>query len=213
MVKSLKEQNNWKLWLIAAANTLFFYGVLISNQISVHGLETVFSEAPSLLPIGFAGIIATVLNALPSSTTKARLVYLRWSDALPGHRAFSHYAPRDLRIGMGDLIDLFRGNLPTEPRVQNTEWYKLFVTVQNEPRVYDVHRDFLMLRDYTSLAALCLVTFGPLGFVLFATARTAEIYLLVLVVQFVVVRQAAANCGIRMVTNVLALKATKAARS
>jgi len=213
MVKSLKEQNNWKLWLIVAANVLFFYGVLVTNGISLNGLRAVFSEAQSLLPISFAGIVATVLNSLPHSTTKARLVYLRWDNALPAHRAFSRYATQDARINMGTLKELFKGKLPTEPRAQNEEWYKLFRTVENEVKVYEVHRDFLLLRDYTSLAVLSLVTFGSLGFVLFTTVRTAGFYLLILVVQFLVVRQAAANCGIRMVTNVLALKTSKAAKS
>jgi hypothetical protein len=44
MIKSLKEQNNWKLWLTVAANALFFYGVLITNEISLNGLKAVFSE-------------------------------------------------------------------------------------------------------------------------------------------------------------------------
>lgn len=213
MVRSLKEQNNWKLWLIVAANVLFFYGVLVTNGISLNGLRAVFSEAQSLLPISFAGIVATVLNSLPHSTTKARLVYLRWDNALPAHRAFSRYATQDARINMGTLKKLFKGKLPTEPRAQNEEWYKLFRTVENEVKVYEVHRDFLLLRDYTSLAVLSLVTFGSLGFVLFTTVRTAGFYLLILVVQFLVVRQAAANCGIRMVTNVLALKTSRAAKS
>ncbi len=213
MAKSLKEQNNWKLWLIVAANALFFYGILITHEISLSGLKAVFSEAQNLLPAGFAGIIATVLNSLPSSTTKARLVYLLWDNALPGHRAFSRYAPRDPRINMDALTKLFKGKLPSDARAQNGEWYKHFRTVENEPKVYDVHRDFLLLRDYTSFAALCLVTFAPLSFVLFTPVRTACFYLAILVVQFFIVRQAAANCGIRMVTNVLALKTAKAAKA
>ena len=212
MAKSLKDQNNWKLWLIIAANTLFFYGVLISNHIGIDGLKAVLSEVKTLVPVSIAGIVATVINSLPSSTTKARIVYLRWHDALPGHRAFSVYAPRDPRINMERLARLFKGRLPVGARDQNSEWYKLFRSVENDPKVYSVHRDSLLLRDYTTLSVLFVAIYGLGGFCFFATLGTAALYLLLLLIQFLVVRQAASNCGIRMVTNVLAIKTSTNAK-
>ena len=156
--------------------------------------------------MGVAGTIATVINSLPSSMTKARIVYLRWHNALPGHRAFSVYARRDPRIDMGRLSKLLKDNIPSDARDQNSVWYSQFRTVENDPQVYGVHRDFLLLRDYTTLSALFIVMFGIGGFLLFSTIHTSIIYVILLSVQFAVARHAASNCGIRMVTNVLALK-------
>ena len=159
--KSLKDQNNWKLWVTIAANALFFYGIMISHEIGLDGLKALISQIGSLIPVGIAGIITIVLNSLPSSVTKARIVYLRWLNALPGHRAFSVYAPHDPRIDMDLLSTLFKGGLPSEPRDQNSAWYSEFRTVENDAKVYSVHRDFLFLRDYTTLSALFVVMFGP----------------------------------------------------
>src|ERR1700757_3287650 len=96
--KSLKDQNRWQLWLIVAANTLFLYGVVQANAIKVDGLRAIFTDAQNLLPVGVALIVATVLNGLLSADAKARVVFLRWRHALPGHRAFSVHAACDPRI-------------------------------------------------------------------------------------------------------------------
>lgn len=111
---------------------------------------------------------------------------------------------------MQRLSELFKDGLPLNARDENSEWYKLFKSVENKPTVYSVHRDFLLLRDYTTLSLLFIMIFGASGFLLFSTTHIALIYLALLVIQFAVVRQAASNCGIRMVTNVLALKTTAA---
>ncbi len=71
----------------------------------------------------------------------------------------------------------------------------------------------MLLRDYTTLSALFFVLFGSLSFELFTSEKIAAFYVAILLVQFLVVRQAAANCGVRLVTNVLALKATMPSKS
>jgi hypothetical protein len=50
---------------------------------------------------------------------KARLVFLRWRHALPGHRAFSKYAVRDPRIDVSSLEKLHGGSLSVDPVEQN----------------------------------------------------------------------------------------------
>jgi len=37
--KSLKDQNRWQIWIIVAANSLFFYGVTQANAIKLDGLR------------------------------------------------------------------------------------------------------------------------------------------------------------------------------
>lgn len=86
MAKSLKEQNNLTLWMVVAVNALFFYGVLNADAIRMDGLSAVFKQAQTLVPIGIAGVVVAVLNALPSADVKATLVFWRLKYALPGHR-------------------------------------------------------------------------------------------------------------------------------
>ena len=62
--KSLKEQNRWQLWIVVAANSLFLYGVIQANAIKAEGLRAAFTDAQNLVPVGFALVVATVLNGL-----------------------------------------------------------------------------------------------------------------------------------------------------
>lgn len=209
--KSLKEQNRWQLWIIVAANSLFLYGVVQANAIRVDGLHAVFTGAQNLLPVGVALVVATVLNGLLSAETKARLVFLRWHHALPGHRAFSEHAARDPRIDLPVLEKLHGAALPADPLEQNRAWYRIYKTMENDPAVRQVHRDFLLLRDYAGLCAVFIVFYGAAGLYTIPSTKIGLIYLLVLALQFVLVRQAAANYGIRLVTTVLARRAAKEA--
>jgi hypothetical protein len=127
MAKSLKEQNTWTLWLIVAANALVFYTILSTGEIKLDGLSGLMRQIPTLIPIGIAGVIATVLNALPSADLK---------------------------------------------------------------------------RDYTALSCFFLIVFGPWALIFMTDKWVAAGYVGSLVLQYALVRQGAANAGIRMVTNV-----------
>jgi hypothetical protein len=205
--KSLKEQNRWQLWIILAVNSLFLYGVVRANDIKIGGLRAMFTDATTLLPIGFALVISTVLNGVLSAEDKARLVFLRWRNALPGHRAFSEYAASDPRIDLAALTQLHGSAFPSDPIDQNRAWYRIYKSVEKEPSVYQVHRDFLLLRDYTGLCVLLIVFYGAAGLYAIPSAKIGLLYLVLLILQYVVVRQAASNCGIRFVTTTLAQKA------
>ncbi|MGD0971231.1 MAG: hypothetical protein ABSA04_07515 [Desulfobaccales bacterium] len=209
MAKSLKEQNRWQIWLIVVANSLFLYAVIQANAIEATGLRAMFKDTSNLLPVGLALIISTVLNGLLSADTKARLVFLRWHNALPGHRAFTQYAKADPRIDLAKLTKLYSSALPTDPIEQNRAWYRLYKAVENNPAVLQVHRDFLLMRDYTGLAVLFIVFYGATGFYAIPSLRISMFYILLLIIQYVIVRRAAANYGIRMVTTVLAHKAAE----
>jgi hypothetical protein len=209
--KSIKDQNRWQLWIIVSANSLFLYGVMQANAIKADGLRAALSDAQNLVPIGLALVVATVLNGLLSAEMKARLVFLRWHHALPGHRAFSKYSTRDPRIDRCALRKLRRGSLPVDPVEQNRTWYQIYKTVENDPAVRQVHRDFLLLRDYTGLCAVFILFYGAAGLYAIPSTKVGLIYLLVLVGQYAVVRQAASNYGIRMVTTVLARRTPKEA--
>ncbi|MDE2102110.1 MAG: hypothetical protein KGL39_32995 [Patescibacteria group bacterium] len=211
MANSLKQRNSFTLWMVVTVNALFFYGVLNANAISMDGLAAVFHQAQSLIPIGITGIIVAVLNALPSSDLKATLVFWRLKHALPGHRAFSVLAKKDSRINPQRLKAIFKGSLPVDPAEQNATWYKLYRTVREDVIVESSHKLFLLLRDYAALSVMFLIIFGPWALIAMADKGAAAVYAGIMLAQYLIVRQAAYNAGIRMVTNVMALK-TAAAR-
>ena len=202
--KSLKDQYRWQLWIIVAVNTLFLYGVVQENAIKVDGLRAIFTDAQNLLPVGVALIVAAVLNGLLSAEAKARVVFLRWHHALPGHRAFSEHAARDPRINAAALKKIHGSPLPTDPVEQNRAWYRMYKSIENDPAVRQAHRDYLLMRDYTGLCALFFVLYGAAGVFFIPSMKVGLIYLAVLAAQFFLVRQAAANYGRRFVTTVLA---------
>jgi hypothetical protein len=207
--KSLKEQNRWQLWVIVATNAVFLYGVIQANAIRLNGLRGAFSDAQTLIPVGIALVIATVLNGVLSADIKAQLVFLRRHDVLPGHRAFSEYAVSDPRIDPAALTKVIGSDFPVEPAQQNRTWYRLYRTVESDPAIRQVHRDFLLLRDYTGLSVLFVLFYGAVGLYSIPSLSVGLFYIGLLVLQYLVVRQAAANYGIRFVTTVLALKAAK----
>jgi hypothetical protein len=207
--KSLKEQNRWQIWLIVAANSLFLYGIVQANAIKLDGLRAAFKDAEKLVPVGLALVIATVLNGVVSTDAKARLAFLRWHHALPGHRAFSVYAVRDPRIDVPALEKLHGAALPVDPVEQNRAWYRIYKTMENDQAVRQVHRDFLLLLDCTGLCAVFIAFYGAAGLYAIPSMKIGLLYLLVLIAQYAVARQAASNYGIRMVTPVLARRAAK----
>jgi hypothetical protein len=96
------------------------------------------------------------------------------------------------------------GALPSDPVEQNRVWYRLYKTVEDNPAVSQVHRDFLLTRDYTGLALLFLLIYGGVGYYSIPSLKIATIYAGILVIQLVVVQQAALHYGVRFVTSVLA---------
>jgi hypothetical protein len=204
---SLKEGNRVHVALIVIVNSLCLCAVAQAGTISIGGLKALFTESTNLLPVGFALIVTTVANGLLSADIKARLVFLRWKHALPGHRAFSKYAASDPRIDIGKLKKVCGNKFPDDPVEQNRTWYRLYKAVEGNPSVLQVQRDFLLMRDYAGLAALFAVVFGAVALIEVPSWRVSLAYCLFLVAQLVLVRQAASTYGVRFVTTVLAEKA------
>jgi len=204
--KSLKDQNRWQLWVILATNTMFLYGVIQANAIKIDGVRSLFTDSKNLIPAGLALVLTTVINGVLSVQMKNRIVFLRWHHALPGHRAFSVYALADPRINDTELQKLCGGALPVRPSEQNKTWYQIYRSVENDHAVRQVHRDYLLLRDYAGIGALLVVCFGVIGLCTIHSTGLGFFYLLLLVIQYALVRQAASNYGIEFVTTVLARK-------
>jgi hypothetical protein len=206
--KSLKDQNRWHLWLLIAVNSAAFYAALNYSDFESSGFRALINSATQLLPVGLATVVTTVTNGLLSADMKARLVFLRWHHPLPGNRAFSKYAQQDPRIDQIRLAQVIDKESLRTPEAENAAWYRLYKEVHNDPSVQQVHREFLLLRDYVGLGAMFLIGFGAVAIFTVQPPKVLAVYCLLLVVQFIIVRHAAATYGVRFVTTVLALKAS-----
>ncbi len=211
--KSLKDYNRWPLWITIAGNFAVFYAVAQTDSFMALGLKGFVTGAANLLPVGLALVVTSITNGLLDASMKARLVFLRWHHALPGHRAFSKYAPADPRIDMARLKKAVGNKMPTPPDEENRAWYRMYKEMESDSAITHVHREFLFARDYTAFAFLFLLGFGTASFFLVSQTKVALIYCACLLLQFVIVRQAAGTYGVRFVTTVLARKAAKATRS
>lgn len=209
--QKLKEQNRRHLWLIIAANAVVFYGAYQWSTFELSGIKAALTGAANLLPVGLAVVVTTIANGLLPSAMKERLVFMRWNDVLPGHRAFSVHAKADPRIDFTRLQRACGNKVPSDPKDQNSLWYRFYLEVQDVNAVVQVHRDYLLLRDYAGLAALFLVGFGIAAIFLVGPWKVCVIYLGILLLQLLVVRYAAATYGYRFVCTVLAQKAGKPA--
>jgi len=195
-----------ELWAIIAANAVAFYCVAQWDSIATSGIGNLFKHAANLLPVGVTIILTTVANALISSDNKARLVFLRWHHALPGHRAFSVYAQSDPRVDVARVKRALGNKLPVDPAQQNQIWYRWLKETEKYPAVEQSHRDFLLLRDYTAFSILFFLGFGLASWLFVESLQARLLYTVALFAQFLIVRHAAATVGARFVCTVLAHK-------
>ena len=203
--RSLKSLNvKWLVSMAFADAVVIFLFIVpeINNDIlttlaMIRGLGTV------VLPV----LVLLIVNVLPYNI-KAMLVYWKPLGWLPGSEAFTKYAPRDERI---DMVALKRnvGALPTDPKDQNSKWFKLYKLVESQTEVAAAQKDFLMYRDM-AVISLPLIGLVPLG--LWLAGRAAGVLLFaaaLFAVQYVIAAISARHSGIRFVTNVLAVHSAK----
>jgi hypothetical protein len=204
MTKSLKQEVRPQLATVLVANLLVF-GVLITTHVlALPAIQRDFASAVKSVGLSAVALaLCTILTEQFGQATKARIVFWRWTDPLPGSRAFTDIGPSDPRIDMGDIGRAI-GELPTEPKAQNALWYKFSRKVEQEPMVRDVHRLFLFARDYACLSILFVLSLGPLAVWRLGHSAPSLIYWLLLVAQYLLARNAAANTGRRFVATVLA---------
>lgn len=203
MPLSLKDQNKLPLLTIGLANLALLIVAIHGDTLDFSAWKDTAAALKASLPAGIGLVLMGVANSLLSPIAKARLVFGRWHHPLPGSEAFTRWVPSDDRIDVQALERAYRP-LPTDPREQNTLWYKLYKSVENEVSVNHIHREFLFTRDYACLAFMMLWLFGAIAIFQCTSARCAASYLLILAIQAVLVRRAARQNGRRLVTTVLA---------
>lgn len=201
--KSLKTQNLTYLIgaLIAdAALVAFVAGVIDADWFSAANFKRAASA--SIIPV-----LALLLTNVIPVNLRDSLAHLRWSEALPGHRAFTEYGPGDSRVDMA-AVEKNLGKLPTDPKEQDRTWYKLYKQVRDEPSVLQSHQRYLLFRDLTAMSTVMLIASPALA--LAFDWRVVGWAALLLLVQAVLCAIASRNCGIRFITNVLVLHGAEA---
>jgi hypothetical protein len=207
--RPLKDLNAARLAAAVIANLLLYAIAVRGEEIAAGGWSMAWRAATELVPAGLLLVFITVANGLLSPMAKARLVFWRWQHPLPGNRAFSVHAKRDVRINVPALRAKL-GNFPKAEPDQNAAWYRLYRSIEHDAAVAQVQRDFLFTRDYAALSALGILPLGIAAFVQAGSIRQAATYLALLIAQYVVTRSAAANYGKRFVCTVLAIKSAEA---
>lgn len=210
--KPLKDQNRGALFRVIIANAVAFYLLLQTRPLALEGVIALTSHWTLFLSAGGAFVITSVVSELLDAKTKARLVFWRWVDPLPGSRAFSELIHADQRVDVAALSRKL-SRLPVNSGEQNSLWYKLYLKHQSDPRISQVHRTFLFNRDYTALAALVLCVCMPLALWLMRPWPLVSAYASGLLLQYFLVRYAARHQGERFVTSVLALEAGSSGRA
>lgn len=205
---ALKDAHRWQLFLILAGNVVAFSAIVTYGELRLSDIESVADDWKRLWicvgSLAAAAVIVTVMNGLLSSRAKARLVFWRWRDPMPGCRAFSRHLRDDPRIDFATL-ERTLGPLPSKPHAQNSLWYRLYQRVEMDPMIRSVHRDFLLCRDYAAASFLILFVFGCTATLVMATNKTRWIYGAFLVLQYLAAAWAARNYGNRLVTSAVAV--------
>jgi hypothetical protein len=204
--KSLKRRN--MAWLIASGILDILVLLVVAFHTSIDDLSTprmtlLRGSLTTLLPVPIL-----LLSYMFSHDQKARLVFWRWTNPLPGSRSFSTYAPADRRIDL-DALKKNIGPFPESEAQQNAAWYRLYKQVQSDVAVLESHQNYLLFRDIAAMSLL-LVPIVPLVLFFFRCSTSsvlvsAAFFLL----QYFATVIAARNNGVRFVQNVLAIHATQ----
>ena len=147
------------------------------------------------------------LNSQLKPIIKERLVFWRWDHPLPGTRAFSEVMNSDARINPAALL-AHQNPLPTDPAEQNRLWFRWYQDFKDDPSILNVHRQYLLFRDWSSLSLLLAPVFWFVS--LFQMSWPLSVIVAsVMLFQYLLVMVAARNQAERFVASVLACKAAQ----
>lgn len=200
---SLKDRNLRALYSLLALNIAAFFALAHLEAIRTGDWPKLASGWMAVLPVGVGVALTALLNSLVTADTKARLVFWRWENPLPGGEAFTRHGPNDNSVNM-DALAAKHGPLPTDPTAQNKLWFRIFKSVSSEPAVAQAHRLYLLARDHSVMALAMVVILGIAAAFFIRPISTAGIYVLLLVIQWAIATRAANVGGHRFVNNVLA---------
>ncbi len=203
--KSLKAQNIAPLAAIYTG-TVFLLSIV---HFGVEEVSTHIQLAKQVGTIATIGSLGGVLSNFLPNSAKHILVFLRFHNALPGHRC-KRICEKDSRLSVEHLEkkwpELFVEDM--DESVQNSYWYsKIYSPARNAPEVLQAHRSFLLYRDATS--GLFILIIGLLVWRVlsnhFLLPSLGAWPLLFLSVIFLLIAQAARQSGNRIVVNAVAV--------
>lgn len=142
-----------------------------------------------------------VLSFVIPVNIKNVIVFWCLKNPLPGCRVFTELICKDHRIDIKELENKY-GKLPTDPREQNTLWYKIYKDRQNEKIVLSSHGKWLLFREIASIALIFALLLSPISGVIGCNTASA-IYSVLLIMQYLLLRRAAVNAAERFTCNVL----------
>ena len=204
MDKYLKTKNAPYIWTFLGVNIALLLAIRLSGTADLASLNAIWSQLTLKDGIAAAAlpILAVILAGVLGDTGKARIVFWRLWNPLPGCRAFSRFVHEDPRINSAALMAKL-GELPAEPRQQNALWYIIYKKQAEKATVVQAHKVYLLARDLTAVSAVLLCLFPAAVIASNMTLRLKLGYTGYLVLQYVITAAAARNYGNRFVTNVL----------
>lgn len=205
MIKlSLKTQNIVPLSLLIIFQCALAFALALGNG-------EAFSEksiSPSSSVVVLVGALAGWFSFLLPAGIKNSLVFLRFSNALPGHR-FIQLCESDPRIdneSMKIVIDNFL-SLQMDQEKQNQYWYnKIYRPNVDNREVATAHKSYLLYRDAAAVSIIvisCLVV-TSLIFPLVKAAISVG-FIAVMAIFCIGFLVAANNAGKRFVTTTVAI--------
>lgn len=199
------ENRKWLILYLLLHIVIFalFTGLIKFNLNDADQLISKLKNPQGFLPL-LVGVLMIILEGLFKNSVKEFLVFWWIKNRLPGHRAFSKLGPEDPRVDMEKVKELFPDGLPTDPKKQNNEWFRLYRKYQNELQVFYSHKAFLLTRDLAALTIIFILLSVSGHFLLGSSPRMLFYHILILVILFTGISLSARNYGHRFVANVLA---------
>lgn len=202
----LKAKSSLYLWPFVAVNVAIFLSVVVNQGFpqSLQSVSQFWSQVGAkngIIAVSIP-IAVLVLGGVLSDMAKARLVFWRWHNPLPGCRAFSHLVQADPRIDAKILNGKY-GRFPRNPSEQNALWYKIYREHKIKSMVWASHRVYLLTRDLAAIAACFLLLLSIGAGVALVGWKPWAYYSAALFLQYALIAGAARNYGYRFVQNVL----------
>ena len=204
MAQTHKEAIRIPLALLAVIYAVFFAFVALDGnwQFLTGNWPSKLGSAIVLSSIGFlvVGLITSQLDAIG----KARLIFWRWSQPLPGGEAFTRWIDHDERIDAAKIRTL-HGPLPIDRKEQNRLWLRFFRDVEEHGSVVDANRQYLLFRDGALITLVLGLVFSVSLLLVGSSWKLKLLFVATMALLFLLMVRTARLSGIRLVKAVLIL--------
>ena len=199
---TLKTKNMPLISLYIILNVAIFLTIYNTGTIDIDTIKIYFSELRVEDGIFFSllSLVIIIVGGMFSNKYKEIIVFWKLNDRLPGCEAFSKYIYEDERIDTQNIKNRI-GTLPLKANEQNSQWYKIFKSIEDKS-IDKTHQDSLLCRELSVMTLLMFLLVVP---IYVKYDLIALYYLCFLICEYLVVRFCAKNTAERLVVNSLAL--------